>query len=284
MSELTDPIEKKLLQAKEEANIPIDKLLKAVEGELIPRLMMSHLVDVPDSILGREEVERFSNNHWTGAASIEHFAQLCVDGESSRMRNNVDELIENGVSIETIYMLLLAPTAHHLGDRWLNDTLSFIDVHMSLLRLHQLIHSLELVGPVADSSDTKSILIAATPGDQHTFSATLVCDIFRRAGWTVANQSGQSEELLLQKIMSTDYAWIGFSLHNSESYGVLKNLIARVRKSISQDGPSIVVGGDYLKRHPEHMDALGADLCVLDGASAVEEVTQYMEKHHRLVR
>jgi len=200
----TDQLERKAKQVKEETSIPIGELLKAVEGELIPRLMMSHLVDVPESVLGKDEVHRFSESHWTGAASIENFAQLSADGDAHEMRDLVDDLLEGGVKIETVYILLLAPAANHLGDRWLNDTLSFIDVHLGLLRLHQLITDLEFVGPVPDSLDGRSILIASAPGDQHTFSATMVADIFKRAGWEVANQSGQTEELLLKKIESSN--------------------------------------------------------------------------------
>jgi len=277
MSETNTKIEAKLRLVTEEDSIPIDKLLKAVEGELIPRLMMSHLVDVPENFLGEEAIQQYTKPNWTDALNIEHFAQLCVDDEVRLMRSEVDELLENGVEIETVYIQLLAPAANHLGDRWFDDTLSFVDVHLGLVRLHQLISNLEFVGPIPQDLEGKSILVASTPGDQHTFSATMVADIFKRAGWQVSNQSGQSEALLLSKIESLQYAWVGFSLHNSDAFDALKRLIKLVRIACKDLDTKIVVGGDYFSRHPERFDDLGADLCVTDGSLAVQELTQFME-------
>jgi len=281
MSETSKQIEAKLRLVKEEDSIPIDKLLKAVEGELIPRLMMSHLVDVPENILGEQAIQQYSKPDWAAKLNVEHFAQLCVDDKAQLMRAEVDELLESGVAIETLYIQLLAPAANHLGDRWFDDTLSFIDVHLGLVRLHQLIGNLEFVGPIPENLEGKSILIASTPGDQHTFSATMVADIFKRAGWQVSNQSGQTEALLLSKIESLQYAWVGFSLHNSEAFDALKRLITLVRVAGRGNDTRIVVGGDYFKRHPEKFDALGADLCVIDGSIAVQEITQFMENARR---
>jgi len=279
VTESGDQIEEKLRKVKAETSIPVDKLLKAVEGELIPRLMMAHLVDIPENILGKAEVSKFSESHWSSQSNIERFAQMCADGNSVAMRSHVEGLIDDGVKIETVYILLLSPAANFLGDRWFNDTLSFIDVHLGLLKLHQLIGSLEFVGPIPELLDGKSILISTAPGDQHTFSATMVADIFKRAGWHVSNQSGRSEEFLLKKVESTPYSCIGFSLHNSDAFEPLQLMIDRIRDTCHRNGTTIVVGGDYFNRHPENADKLGADLCVLDGSVAVEEVTRHMRAY-----
>lgn len=264
----------------------IELLLKTVESELIPRLFVNHMMDVPaTSPLVEHRSTVPEPGEWSNDERVAEFAAMCIANDPSTLDQHVTDLLAQGVSLESIFLYLLAPVARHLGDRWTDDELSFVDVHLGLCRLHQLICECEAIGYRSEnvSLPGESILLTCAPGENHTFGVTMVADFFRRYGWQVSNLCGLDTDFLIARLASTHYSAVGFSLHNEYNYQALSDLIKQVKdESINKD-LVIMVGGDFFIRNPSKVEVVGADIFATDGRQAVLKASEASKKRGRPV-
>ncbi len=263
--------------AELDAPSQIELLLRTVESELIPRLFVNHLMDVPsNAALVENHSAEPTTGPWSTDDSVAAFAQMCIDDDAKALDEHITDLLSQGVSLESLFLNLLTPAARHLGDGWLSDELSFVDVQLGLCRLHRVICECETIGYHTENTGLplNSILLSSTPGENHTFGVAMVCDFFRRYGWRVSNLCGLGTDFILTRIESTHYSAVGFSLHNEYCYDDLAKLIKDV-KSVSKN-PDIVimVGGDFFTRFPNKVRPIGADFSASDGRRAVLKATK----------
>lgn len=264
----------------------IELLLKTVESELIPRLFVNHMMDVPATaplVEHRSTVPEPGD--WSDDESISGFADMCIANDPSVLDEHVTDLLAQGVTLESIFLYLLAPVARHLGDRWSDDELSFVDVHLGLCRLHQLICECEAIGYRSEnvSLPGESILLTCAPGENHTFGVTMVADFFRRYGWQVSNLCGLDTDFLIARLASTHYSAVGFSLHNEYNYQALADLIKHVKDESVNKDLVIMVGGDFFIRNPGKVEVVGADIFATDGRQAVLKASEVSKKRGRPV-
>ena len=259
----------------------IELLLKTVETELIPRLFVNHMMDVPvTSPLVENYAHEPRSGPWSTPGNIRAFAELCIGNEPAQLDQHVTDLLARGVTLESIFLHLLTPAARFLGDQWLSDKLSFVDVHLGLCRLHQLICECEAIGyrsenmPLLDTS----ILLSTAPGEDHMFGVTMVADFFRRYGWRVSNLCGLEPGFLVARMASTNYSAVGFSLHNERNFDALKKMIKKVRSVAINPDIVVMVGGDYFIRDPSQVSKVGADIFAVDGHQAVLLATNACKK------
>ena len=282
-----DSVVKNGRPASADATAPsqIELLLKTVESELIPRLFVNHMMDVPaTSPLVENRATEPEPGPWCAEDKVEQFSRLCINNDPEMLDKHVTDLLAQGVSLESIFLFLLAPVARHLGDLWLVDKLSFVDVHLGLCRLHQLICECESIGYSSENirAPNKSIMLSCAPGENHTFGVTMVADFFRRYGWQVSNLCGLDTDFILARLSSTHYSTVGFSLHNEYNYDALARLIRRLKKKSKNENVLFMVGGDFFIRNPEKVGQIGADIFATDGRQAVIKATAATDKRDRL--
>lgn len=264
----------------------IELLLKTVETELIPRLFVNHMMDIPaTSPLVENSASEPQPGPWSSDEAVSEFADLCIAGDPLIVDERITDLMSQGVTLESIFLFLLEPVARHLGDRWLNDQISFIDVQLGLTRLHQLICECESIGYQAENLTlpNHSILLSCAPHENHTFGLTMVADFFRRYGWRVSNLCGLDTDFILTRLQSTHYSAVGFSLHHYASLDLLKELIEQVRCTAKNRELVIMVGGDYFIRHPEAVSIVGADIFANNGKEAVLKAASACKTRGKLV-
>ncbi|MFK7890530.1 MAG: B12-binding domain-containing protein [Granulosicoccus sp.] len=254
------------------APLQIELLLKTVETELIPRLFVSHMMDIPAT---SPLVENISSQPepgpWCSEKAITAFAELCISNDPLKLDEHVTDLLARGIALESVFLYLLEPVARYLGVKWETDELSFLDVHLGLTRLHQLICECETIGFQSENVplQNRSILLTCSPGDDHTFGLTMVADFFRRYGWRVSNLCGLDDEFVLSRLRSTRYSAVGFSLHHERSLDALRSLITQVRSVAINKEMIVMVGGNYFLEYPEAAAAVGADVFASNGKEAV---------------
>ena len=88
------------------------QLARMIEQEIIPRLMLAHRT-LPDPVL-----RQAGPAHAIGADEVKQFAKLVLSHEEDVAFGAVQSLRARDVSIERIYLDLLAPTARYLGELW----------------------------------------------------------------------------------------------------------------------------------------------------------------------
>lgn len=252
-------------------------LARAIEHEIIPRLMLAHRNNdesLATPTLRRRVAARFD---------VENFAKMAMTRDTDVSQACVDTLRSQGVSVETIYLDLLAPVARYMGELWEEDLCDFTEVTIGLGRLHHVLRNLspafgQFVGQVGNG---RRILLLPSPGEQHTFGLAMVSEFFRRAGWDVA---GGPWEAGADPVVMVKHEWfdiVGFSLGVEVHLDELTECIQAVREAALNEHVGIMVGGPIFTRHPEYVARVGADCAASDGRQApvlAEQLSDRLKK------
>jgi methanogenic corrinoid protein MtbC1 len=247
-----------------------DALSRTIEAEIIPRLMLVHASDECGEEAARDSMP-------TRAEAIE-LANLVIEHEVEVASSYVAVLRARGVTLETIFLHLLAPAAQHLDQFWREDRADFCDITIALSRLQQLLRELgtRFEAEGEPSVEEKRMLLCTTPSETHTFGVSIVEEFMRRAGWdtTCAPQANVAE---IGKILRQEwYDVIGFSLSCESLLAELASSIDVIRRRSRNPRIGILVGGRYFNEHPESAGLVGADLVAFDGLDAVRKAQRWV--------
>lgn len=243
------------------------RLLRTIEGEIIPRLVLALQSAPADS--AAEGVA------WStpGADEVSEFARLVASHDVAIATAYINTLIDRGVALEKIYLDLLAPAARLLGDWWTQDLRDFTEVTSGLCRMHQLLHEFSpaFLRDAQPTASDRCVLLVPMPGEQHSFGLIMVAEFFRRAGWDVWDLHPSTPGDLLGVVRKQWFSVVGFSLSCESRFEELKPLITAARESSRNKSVRIMVGGNPFIGHPERVATVGADACASDGRGATIE-------------
>ena len=248
---------------REAVELRLSLLSRAIEHEIIPRLMLAH------PTAGECLLSEGSDNPQVSVADVQAFAKLVLAPDENVAHACIETMRSSGISVETIYTDLLAPVARHLGELWEEDLCDFTEVTLGLGRLHQVLRELS---PAFNQSNTNAsglrVLLLPAPGEQHTFGLVMVSEFFRRAGWDVGGGPWEAGADPVMMVKSEWFDVVGFSLGNVTQLDALANSIKQVRKSALNNNICIIVGGPLFLAHPEYVAYVNADAASTDGAQA----------------
>ncbi len=253
------------LAVAEAANdVRMAQLVRAIEQEIIPRLMLAHRAsaDAP--------VRTADNGRSIGPDEVRHFAKLVLSADEDAAFSAVLAYRAGDVSIESIYLDLLAPTARYLGDLWDEDLCNFTDVTVGLGRLQRVLRELSpsFGRSSEDPAESFSVLLLPSPGEQHTFGLVMVGEFFRRAGWEVSGGAWTTGADAAPLVGAAWFDAIGFSLGAEIHLGALAESIRAVRQASSNPNIVVLVGGPLFAECPEYVPQVGADGMTMQGRDA----------------
>lgn len=241
-----------------------EALIQLLETDMIPRLLLAH-GHRPGGIgaAGVPEV--------VSADIAAEFAAATLTEDASALLARADALLETGVSVESLYLHLIAPAARQLGAWWDADACDFVDVTMGLWRCQEVVHAISARMPTATPLGTASrrVLMAPAPGEQHGLGAQMVADFFRRAGWLTWSAPAGTAEDLLALAAAQPFDVIGLTISAERHLPGVAPLLAQVRAVSSNPDLVILVGGGLFADNPALARQLGADGTAADGPGAV---------------
>jgi MerR family transcriptional regulator, light-induced transcriptional regulator len=258
------------------------QLLRTIEGEIIPRLVLARrangnapAVAVPGSrlSLGASTSGASSALGWTPDSElIAEIANLVVREDVAAAATRIEALRQSGLTIETLYLELLAPIARYLGELWESDIVDFTTVTLGCGRLQQLLHELSpsFFREAEPHEHRRRVLLAPVPGEQHTFGLYMVAEFFRRAGWDVWSGCMPNRELA-ELVSKESFTLVGFSLSGDQRLDALASSIRSVRRASCNRGIGVLVGGPVFVGHPELVSLVGADATAQDGRQATQQ-------------
>lgn len=172
---------------------------------------------------------------------------------------------------EAICLNLLAPVARCLGGMWDVDLCDFVQVTIGLLRLQQLMTTLDapLLQGDGQSQRVPRLLLVPAPGNQHSFGMAMVASFFQRAGWTGWSGAPGSVAELLSRVRGEWFTVVGFSVSDEKQLDALSGAIRAIRRASRNREVGIMVGGPAFIAHPELAMMVGADVTAVDGRQAV---------------
>jgi methanogenic corrinoid protein MtbC1 len=247
------------------------RLAQTIEAEIIPRLMMAHQRHAGVSL------PSFDPSVAAGAAApaqcgIAEFAELVATRDAAATASYVVGLLEKGMTVEAVYLDLLAPAARHFGEQWDRDLCDFTDVGLGLTRLHQV---MTLIGDLSLSrapvrKTRRRALLVSLHNEMHNFGLFMVASLFRRANWDVFGWPLMTDHELVELVRGSPFQIVGISVTCAENLERARAAVSLIRKASRNASVKIMIGGPQFDGDPDAVAAIGADAASSDGLQAVE--------------
>jgi methanogenic corrinoid protein MtbC1 len=243
----------------------VGNLVATIEDQVIPRLVLSQRAHIAEVHADVTPVSR------AGDGCIDEFVQLLLTDELEVAYAYIDSVRVRGVTLSSIYLELLAPTARALGEMWEEDRVSFADVTVALCRLHDVMRTLSASQPPATDTlpQGRRALLIPMPGEQHTFGLVMVADFFRRAGWDVWNDAVASSSELVSLVRHEWFTMVGLSVGCEAHLEGVASTIHSLRRAARNKSIGVMVGGSLIAKNPELAIQVGADATGKDARQAV---------------
>lgn len=234
-----------------------------IELEVIPRLLVAHSEPTP-SVAGTPPV--------IAPVDIDRFAGLTLNREAHQVLEVAESYLRRGMSVESLFIDLLAPAARRLGQGWEDDSLDFVDVTMGLWRLQEVLREIAARTPriAANALMARTALFAAMPGEQHTLGTAMVDECFARAGWDTNLMLEPNRTDLLQRVASRAYDLVGLTVSCDSHIEQLPSLIVAVRNLSKNPGVCVMIGGRVPNLNPALAAFVGADASALTATAAIK--------------
>lgn len=246
------------------ASLGEDAINTIIESEIVPRLLMAH--SAGSAVLSADRKSEIA------AAEANRFATMPLEIEAAGLIEEVNRFLAEGVSLDAIYIDLLAPAARRLGAMWEADECDFVDVTMGMWRLQEVMRDLaaRTPGVVAALGAPRSVLVASMPGDQHTFGAQMLDEVFARAGWQSELMSRPERRELLNCLSNRAFDLVALTISRDCPSAALSSLIKSIRGVSVNPHLSVLIGGASVNENPALVAEVGADGTGFDARAALE--------------
>jgi methanogenic corrinoid protein MtbC1 len=219
------------------------------------------------------------------ARAIRKLVRLALAADDRKIDQLLVQLGEQGWKSDAIIALLIEPAARALGDAWLADQCSEIDLTIALSMLQMAGHAVRHVQPApAPGSEVRrySILLATAPGETHKLGTSLLADQFIDAGWQVDVAFPDSIEALANQVRAQrpDAVDIGLSdaLPRRHSLVKLSRAIEQSRLAVPASPTVVSVGGRLFAEAAVTAMMVGADHARTSVVGAVMPMADLVRK------
>ncbi len=242
-------------------------LRRTIEAEIIPRLMLAHLLPSNDACAPADARPEL------GSDEVHVLTELVLRRDSAAAQAYVRSRHGAGMAVETLFIGLLSPVAKRLGEMWESDLCDFTQVTVGLWRLQQLVFEYSDVfqRDRRMRASRRRALLAPAPGSQHTFGVVMVGEFFRRAGWDVRGDPSANLAEVKNCIAADSFDLLGLSLGTECQAKAVSSAILKLRKASRNPAVVVMVGGPAVVVSPDFVHLVGADGTAPDAASAVAE-------------
>jgi methanogenic corrinoid protein MtbC1 len=210
---------------------------------------------------------------------VEHFTALTLGTDEDAVFAYVEALVAQGVTVESIFLELLAPAARQLGTLWESDATDFATVTLAVGRLQRILWRLgERFANEDSRGGGESVLLTIIPGEQHSFGLSMVAEFFRRAGWNLCTGPFSSHQELISLAHNHWFDVVGFSISSDRRLDELKKDIRDIRRDSRNRSVGILLGGPLVVAEPGLVASVGADMMSADATSAPQQARELIEK------
>jgi methanogenic corrinoid protein MtbC1 len=234
-----------------------------LETQIIPRLVLAH----------REGISRAepSASPRLQPEDITLFAQLCAAGERAGAMQVIARLRAQGLDQDGVLVDLISPAARHLGAQWEDDRLSFTDVTLGLVLMHEVIHSMgyEYHDGPQEAGRVRRVMLASAPGSQHVLGLSIVSEFFRKACWQVVLEVSPSRAELGRAVKNEWFDLIGLSVALDAQLPSLAELVASLKAASRNPATPVLLGGPVFSWHELRAESFGAQAICLDARESV---------------
>ncbi|RBI73139.1 hypothetical protein DQW77_09835 [Roseovarius sp. TE539] len=209
-----------------------------------------------------------SRNEW-----IEHFCEALMSESETSHHAVLSALVSSGVTSEEVFQSYVPDAARRLGELWLNDQATFVEVTVGASRLQALFRrqGSDASGRWLDRSIPlgQSVLMITPQYEQHSLGAFVAADNLRRHGLWVHMAIGLNYQEIAEMIITSRFAMVGITASTWNSVEKTAKIIEYIRANV-EEVPPIVIGG-YAASDRQGVEKLsGADYVVMSAREAIE--------------
>ncbi len=207
---------------------------------------------------------------------IADIAELALCADAAPLVERLNGLLARGMSVDALFVDVLAPTARYLGVLWEDDACDFVDVTMGLWRLQEVVRDYSARTASRRRAGAWRALFSPFPGAQHNFGTIMVEDVFRRDGWDTTLLLSVDQSELLKAVAAAQFDMVGLTVSCDDHIDALPSLLAAIRSVSGNPGLCIMLGGRAATADPDLVLRVGADCTAADAQSATEIAARFV--------
>lgn len=197
------------------------------------------------------------------------YQEALLAGKRDQAIRLVNTALDNGLPVPSLYLGVLQPVQHRIGDLWQSNLISVAVEHYSTA-VTQLVMSQIFPRIMGDGSAGKTIVGCCASGELHELGVRMVCDFFEMHNWTTHFLgSNMPEEDLIAFLDNNRPDLICISCTTTYNLHRVKRIIDATRTTFSSHCPAILVGGAPFIAAPDLVTKVKADGTAADAADAV---------------
>ncbi|MEM7733648.1 MAG: hypothetical protein AAF280_12840 [Pseudomonadota bacterium] len=185
----------------------------------------------------------------------------------------ITQLMGSGASSDEVLHVLVPAVARRLGEMWVGDEASFVDVTIGSSRLQNLFQmrdtapSTLLTQTAPNKGD--AVLMVVPEFEQHTLGAFVAADEMRRAGIWARIGLLMSAEEVCDMLQANHFAMLGLSVGSRDSVERAAEFVNYIRRN-ANEVPPVVISGNVLERLDVLRSQTGADFVVSTVREAID--------------
>lgn len=205
----------------------------------------------------------------------QHLDALCeaflADSNEPR-HQQLHRMRRDGISVSEIIDHVIPAVARVLGQRWTEDTLSFVEVTIGSARLqeavrglvaHELSSTIDTLHTRQITADpgrihTPRVLLVIPRSEDHTLGVFVAADQFRRLGYDVDVAVDQHPKQIAVALRERHYSMVGITVAGRRTLASSRELVDIIRATVTRVTP-IVLGGSLLETDEDLKMATGVD-------------------------
>lgn len=195
---------------------------------------------------------------------VPRLTRLAFDGDDTRLSAQLAALTDEGWSGEALLARLIEPTARAMGDAWLADECSEIDLTIGLSMLQLAAHAVRSTPHSGALRNSRfSILLATAPGEAHMLGTSMLADQLTDAGWRVEMAFPRTDAELIAQLRAAAPDAVDLTLSDAlprhHALARLRTTIEESRKAAPANLAVISVGGRLFSEAAATASSVGAD-------------------------
>jgi len=199
----------------------------------------------------------------------QRYLEALARGDAEGAAAVVDDARRRNLTVEEIYLHMLAPALVEIGARWKARRLSVADEHLAseitLAEMERLRERLP-----AGAADGPRAVLACVEAESHAIGLRMLADFLTIDGWTLDYLGGNVPAAdLVDFVARRTPAVVALSVTQVEHLPSLTLVAAALRRLTL--APRILVGGAALRGRTRAPETSGIDAVALDARAGVQE-------------
>jgi len=222
-----------------------------VETTVVPHLVSARKAGLAGAVSKATAGERAETDR------VKQFADLVLHNEVPEICGSIEARRATGISLEKIYLTLLAPTAYRLHHLWTADVCGFAETVLALWRLQQVLREFSVAfrSEFVHREHGLRVLLAPAPGERHDlgyamFCLSLVSEFFLREGWDTWIESDTTSDDFSDVVRSQWFDVIELLVCGDKAPDELDPCIDALRGKSSNHSVGIAVCGQPFINNP----------------------------------